>query len=66
MIILAVPIVCWFLLILTMGILATVGVDVKEFDTVGMFFVYLQIATVILVIRWLKRRRSNVQSSALR
>jgi len=66
MITLVVPIVCWFLLILTMGVLATIGMDVKEFDTVGIFFVYLQIATVILVIRWLKRRRSNVQSSVLR
>jgi len=66
MITLVVPIVCWFLLILTMGVLATVGVDVKEFDTAGMFFVYLQIATVILAIRWLKRRRRNAQSSVLR
>ena len=66
MIILVVPIVCWFLLILTMGVLATIGVDVKKVDTVGIFFLYLQIVTVILAIRWLKRRRRNAQSSVLR
>tara|TARA_R100001163_G_scaffold51313_1_gene38714 strand:- start:338 stop:496 length:159 start_codon:yes stop_codon:yes gene_type:complete len=48
--------VCWLLLIITMGALATIGVNVKEFDTVSIFFVYLQIITTIMVLRWLKKR----------
>ena len=56
MILFAVPMVCWFLLVITMGALATIGVNVKEFDTVSIFFVYLQIITATIILRWLKRR----------
>jgi ABC-type molybdate transport system permease subunit len=56
LILFAVPMVCWFLLVITMGALATIGVNVKEFDTVSIFFVYLQIITATMVLRWLKRR----------
>ena len=59
MILFAVPMVCWFLLVITMGALATIGVNVKEFDTVSIFFVYLQITTATIVLRWLKRRMKH-------
>jgi hypothetical protein len=47
--------VSWFLLVFTIGALAIVGMNVKEFDTVSIFFVYLQIITIIMVLRWLKK-----------
>lgn len=46
----------YFMLLLTVGILASIGVDVRDIDTVSMFVIYVEIIVMLTVLRWLKRK----------
>ncbi len=46
----------YILMIVTAGLLVTLGVDKKNIDTIGMFMIYLQCAVLLVALRWLKRK----------
>ena len=50
------PLIAYFMLLLTVGILASIGVDVRDIDTVSMFVIYVEIIVMLTVLRWLKRK----------
>ena len=56
MYILIIPMVCYILMLLTTGLLVTLGVDIKSIDTVGIFMLYIQGTIMIIILRWLKRK----------
>jgi len=56
MYILTIPMGTYILMIVTAGLLVTLGVDKKNIDTIGMFMVYLQCAVTLVALRWLKRK----------
>ena len=50
------PMLAYFLMLLTVVILASIGVDVRDIDTVSMFVIYVEIIVMLTVLRWLKRK----------
>ena len=46
----------YFLMLLTVVILASIGIDVRDLDTAILFVIYIQILTILIVLRWLKRK----------
>ncbi len=56
LILLLTPMLAYFMLLLTVGILASIGVDVRDIDTVSMFVIYVEIIVMLTVLRWLKRK----------
>ena len=56
MFILTIPIIAWFAMIITSVLLVNLGEDKKTIDTIGIFVVYVQITTILVLLRWLKRR----------
>ena len=46
----------YILMIVTAGLLVTLGVDKKNIDTIGMFMIYLQCAVLLVVLRLIKRK----------
>ena len=46
----------YFLMLITIVILASIGVDVRDIDTVSMFVIYVEIIVMLTVLRWLKRK----------
>jgi len=56
MYILSIPAASYLLMLITAGLLVTLGVDKKNIDTIGMFMVYLQCAVTLVALRWLKRK----------
>ena len=56
MYILTIPMATYILMIVTAGLLVTLGVDKKNIDTIGMFMIYLQCAVLLVALRWLKRK----------
>jgi hypothetical protein len=56
MYILTIPMVSYILMLLTTGLLVTLGVDIKSIDTVGIFMLYIQGTIMIIILRWLKRK----------
>ena len=56
MYILIIPMVCYILMLLTTGLLVTLGVDIKSIDTIGIFMLYIQGTIMIIILRWLKRK----------
>jgi len=50
------PMLAYFLMLLTVVILASIGVDVRDLDTANLFVIYIQILTILIVLRWLKRK----------
>ena len=51
-----IPMVCYILMLLTTGLLVTLGVDIKSIDTIGIFMLYIQGTIMIIILRWLKRK----------
>jgi len=56
MYILSIPAASYFLMLITAGLLVTLGVDKKNLDTVGIFMLYVQGTTILMTLRWLKRK----------
>jgi len=56
MYILTIPMVSYILMLLTTGLLVTLGVDKNSLDTVGIFMLYVQGTTILMTLRWLKRK----------
>jgi hypothetical protein len=56
MYILTIPMATYILMIITAGLLVTLGVDKKNIDTIGMFMIYLQCAVLLVVLRLIKRK----------
>ena len=56
LILLMTPMLAYFLMLLTVVILASIGVDVRDLDTAILFVIYIQILTILIVLRWLKRK----------
>ena len=56
LILLMTPMLAYFLMLLTVVILASIGIDVRDLDTVNLFVIYIQILTILIVLRWLKRK----------
>ena len=56
MYILSIPAASYLLMLITAGLLVTLGVDKKNIDTIGMFMIYLQCAVTLVALRWLKRK----------
>ena len=54
MIIFTIPIIAWLAMIITSVLLVNLGVDKKTIDTIGIFVVYVQITTILVLLRWLK------------
>ncbi len=50
------PMLAYFLMLLTVVILASIGIDVRDLDTANLFVIYIQILTILIVLRWLKRK----------
>ena len=56
MYILSIPAVSYLLMLITAGLLVTLGVDKNSLDTVGIFMLYVQGTTILMTLRWLKRK----------
>ena len=56
LILLMTPMLAYFLMLLTIVILASIGIDVRDLDTANLFVIYIQILTILIVLRWLKRK----------
>jgi hypothetical protein len=56
MYILTIPAASYLLMLITAGLLVTLGVDKKNLDTVGIFMLYVQGTTILMTLRWLKRK----------
>ena len=56
MYIMTVPMVSYILMLITAGLLVTLGVDKKSLDTVVIFMLYVQGTTILMILRWLKRK----------
>ena len=56
LILLMTPMLAYFLMLLTVVILASIGIDVRDLDTAKLFVIYIQILTILIVLRWLKRK----------
>jgi len=56
MYILSIPAASYFLMLITAGLLVTLGVDKNSLDTVGIFMLYVQGTTILMTLRWLKRK----------
>jgi hypothetical protein len=56
LILLMTPMLAYFLMLLTVVILASIGIDVRDLDTANLFVIYIQILTILIVLRWLKRK----------
>ena len=56
MYILSIPAASYLLMLITSGLLVTLGVDKKNLDTVGIFMLYVQGTTILMTLRWLKRK----------
>jgi hypothetical protein len=56
MYILSIPAASYLLMLITAGLLVTLGVDKKNIDTIGMFMIYLQCAVLLVVLRLIKRK----------
>ena len=56
MYILSIPTASYLLMLITAGLLVTLGVDKKNLDTVGIFMLYVQGTTILMTLRWLKRK----------
>jgi len=56
MYILTIPAASYLLMLITSGLLVTLGVDKKNLDTVGIFMLYVQGTTILMTLRWLKRK----------
>jgi hypothetical protein len=50
------PMLAYFLMLLTVVILASIGIDVRDLDTANLFVIYIQMLTILIVLRWLKRK----------
>ena len=50
------PMLAYFLMLLTVVILASIGIDVRDLDTAKLFVIYIQMLTILIVLRWLKRK----------
>ena len=56
LILLMTPMLAYFLMLLTVVILASIGIDVRDLDTANLFMIYIQMLTILIVLRWLKRK----------
>ena len=56
MYILTIPAASYLLMLITAGLLVTLGVDKKSLDTVVIFMLYVQGTTILMTLRWLKRK----------
>ena len=56
MYILTIPAASYLLMLITAGLLVTLGVDKNSLDTVGIFMLYVQGTTILMALRWLKRK----------
>ena len=56
MYILTIPAASYLLMLITAGLLVTLGVDKKSLDTVDIFMLYVQGTTILMTLRWLKRK----------
>ena len=56
LILLMTPMLAYFLMLLTVVILASIGIDVRDLDTANLFVIYIQMLTILIVLRWLKRK----------
>jgi hypothetical protein len=56
MYILTIPAASYLLMLTTAGLLVTLGVDKNSLDTVGIFMLYVQGTTILMTLRWLKRK----------
>ena len=56
MYILTIPAASYLLMLITAGLLVTLGVDKNILDTVGIFMLYVQGTTILMTLRWLKRK----------
>jgi len=56
MYILTIPAASYLLMLITAGLLVTLGVDKNSLDTVGIFMLYVQGTTILMTLRWLKRK----------
>jgi len=56
LVLLMTPMLAYFLMLLTVVILASIGIDVRDLDTANLFVIYIQILTILIVLRWLKRK----------
>ncbi len=56
LILLMTPMFAYFLMLLTVVILESIGIDVRDLDTAKLFVIYIQILTILIVLRWLKRK----------
>ena len=54
MFIFTIPVIAWLAMIITSVLLVNLGVDKKTIDTIGIFVVYVQITTILVLLRWLK------------
>ena len=56
MYILSIPAASYLLMLITAGLIVTLGVDKNSLDTVGIFMLYVQGTTILMTLRWLKRK----------
>jgi len=56
LILLMTPMLAYFLMLLTVVILESIGIDVRDLDTANLFVIYIQMLTILIVLRWLKRK----------
>ena len=56
LILLMTPMFAYFLMLLTVVILESIGIDVRDLDTAKLFVIYIQVLTILIVLRWLKRK----------
>jgi len=56
MYILSIPAASYLIMLITAGLLVTLGVDKNSLDTVGIFMLYVQGTTILMTLRWLKRK----------
>ena len=56
LILLMTPMFAYFLMLLTVVILESIGIDLRDLDTAKLFVIYIQVLTILIVLRWLKRK----------
>ena len=54
------PMLAYFLMLLTVVILASIGVDVRTIDTLTLTVVYLQCIWIVQLIRVLKPKKQEI------
>tara|TARA_E500000305_G_scaffold38028_1_gene29198 strand:+ start:374 stop:544 length:171 start_codon:yes stop_codon:yes gene_type:complete len=50
-----IPAIAYLLLLFSVAFMATIGIDIREIDTIGIWIIWIQIILFIYVMRRLKK-----------